>query len=536
MAKSSKVVLAILLGVSLFAGGYFWGAHVRDREPQAASSAKTGEMQGMGSMESMPGMSPGMVMVSQQNQQLLGIKIAAVERRALAQTVRTVGSVTYDETRISRIHSKIDGWVEKLYVDYTGKFVKKGQPLFSLYSPDLLATQQEYLLALKARDRLADSSIPEVRSGAVSLVQASKSRLSLWDISDEQIQEIEKSGEFKKALTLYSPRSGFVIKKDINEGMKVMPDKELYTIADLSNIWVNVDIYEYDIPLVNVGQAATLNLSYDPAKSFTGKVSYIYPYLDEKTRTLKVRLEFPNPDFKLKPDMYVNAEIKVDAGKHLAVPEEAVLNSGIRKVVFVDKGNGHFESKEVKLGAKMDGYYQVLSGLQEGEKVASSSAFLLDSESRLSEAMGAMAGMPGMSMAGMQDMKGMEGMKGTEGMKGMEGMKMDAPSKSGPQEKKVQDLTLTLSTRPENAKAGENVLRLKISDKAGSPVKDAKVAFQYTMNMQGMVLSKTDATLSKDGFYEAKANLGMQGEWDVTVIVQRPGQKPIQEKFKVAAQ
>ena len=528
MAKSVKVVLMIILGLGIFAGGYFWGMNVRDKEPPAASGTiNAGGMDGMAGMSGMPGMSPGMVMVSQQNQQLLGIKTAAVERRALAQTIRTVGSVTYDETRVSRVHSKSDGWVEKLYVNYTGKLVKKGQPLFTLYSPDLLATQQEYLLALKARDRLANSSIPEVRSGAVSLVQASKSRLSLWDISDDQIHEMEKTGEFKKALTLYSPYSGFVIKKDINEGMKVMPDKELYTIADLSNVWVNVDIYEYDIPLIKVGQSASLNLSYDPGQAFTGKVSYIYPYLDEKTRTLKVRLEFPNPDFKLKPDMYVNAEIKVDAGKHLAVPEDAVLNSGVRKLVFVDKGSGHFESKEVKLGAKMNDYYQVLSGLEEGEKVASSSAFLLDSESRLSEAMGAMAGMPGMSMAGMQDMKGMEG---------MEGMKKEPPTKSGPQEKKVQDLTLTLSTRPEKAKAGENVLRLKITDKAGNPVKDAQVGFQYTMNMQGMVVSKSDATLSKDGFYEAKANLGMQGEWEVTVIVNRSGQKPIQEKFKVAAQ
>jgi membrane fusion protein, copper/silver efflux system len=524
MAKSVKVVLMIILGLGIFAGGYFWGVNVKDKEPQATSSTKTGEMPGMGSMEGMPGMSPGMVMVSQQNQQLLGIKTAAVERRALAQTIRTVGSVTYDETRVSRVHSKSDGWVEKLYVNYTGKFLTKGQPLFTLYSPDLLATQQEYLLALKARERLANSSIPEVRSGAVSLVQASKSRLSLWDISDDQIHEMEKTGEFKKALTLYSPYSGFVIKKDINEGMKVMPDKELYTIADLSNVWVNVDIYEYDIPLIRVGQSASLNLSYDPGQAFTGKVSYIYPYLDEKTRTLKVRLEFPNPDFKLKPDMYVNAEIKVDAGKHLAVPEDAVLNSGIRKLVFVDKGSGHFESKEVKLGAKMNNYYQVLSGLEEGERVASSSAFLLDSESRLSEAMGAMAGMPGMSMAGMQDMKGMEGMK------------KEPLTKSGPQEKKVQDLTLTFSTRPEKAKAGKNVLRLKITDKAGNPVNDAQVGFQYTMNMQGMVVSKSDATLSKDGFYEAKANLGMQGEWEVTVIVNRSGQKPIQEKFKIAAQ
>jgi hypothetical protein len=182
---------------------------------------------------------------------------------------------------------------------------------------------------------------------------------------------------------------------------------------------------------IKVGQPASLTLAYSLEQSFSGKVSYIFPYLDEKTRTLKVRLEFPNPDFKLKPDMYVNAEIKIDAGKHLAVPEEAVLNSGLRTVVFIDRGGGHFEPKEVRLGGKMDGYYRVLSGLEAGDKVASNSAFLLDSESRLSEAMGAMAGMPGMSMAGMQDMKRMEGMKG------MEGMKIDAPAKSGPQEKKV---------------------------------------------------------------------------------------------------
>ena len=256
----------------------------------------------------------------------------------------------------------------------------------------------------------------------------------------------------------------------------------------------------------------------------TGRSLIIYPYVDEKTRTAKARLDVPNPGFKLKPDMYVNAEIKIDGGRHLAVPEEAVLDSGMRKVVFIDKGNGHFEPKEVKLGAKMDGHYQVLSGLNEGERVASSSVFLLDSESRMSEVMGAMAGMPGMSMEGMA------------GMPGMEGMKMDSPMKAGPMEKKAGNLTLTLSTQPEKAKAGENLLRLKITDQTGKPVTDAQVSFNYTMNMPGMVLSKAEAKLSKDGFYETKANFGMTGEWEVTVIVRRAGQKEIQEKFKVAAQ
>jgi len=349
-----------------------------------------------------------------------------------------------------------------------------------------------------------------VKLGAASLVEASKKRLTLWDISEKQIRDLEERGEPQKTMTLYAPHSGFVIKKDIYEGMKVMPDKELYTIADLSTVWANVDIYEYEIPLIKVGQQASLGLSYYPGQIFTGRVAYVYPYLEEKTRTLKVRLEFPNPGFRLKPDMYVNAEIKIDAGRQLAVLEEAVLDSGMRKIVFIDKGNGHFAPKEVKLGAKTDGFYQVLSGLQEGERVAASSVFLLDSESRLSEAMGAMAGMPG-----------------------MEGMKMDAPAKQGPLEKKVQNLTITLSTQPAKPKAGENLLRLKITDKTGNVVKDARVSFNYTMTMPGMAPSKAEGKLSKDGFFEAKANLPMAGEWDVTVAVHRTGQKEIQEKFRL---
>ncbi|MGH7784390.1 MAG: FixH family protein, partial [Candidatus Binatia bacterium] len=226
------------------------------------------------------------------------------------------------------------------------------------------------------------------------------------------------------------------------------------------------------------------------------------------------------------PDMYVNAEIKIDSGRHLAVPEEAILDSGIRKRVFIDKGNGHFEPKEVKLGAKMDGFYQVIAGLNDGQRIAASSAFLLDSESRLSEAMGAMAGMPGMSM---------EGMAGMQDTKGMGPMKMDSPAKSGPQEKKTGDLTLILSTQPEKPKAGENILRVKIADKSGNPVKDAQVSFQYTMNMPGMVMSKAEVKSSKNGVYESKANMAMLGEWNVTVIVRRPGQREIQETFKIVA-
>ena len=522
-----KVFLASVVGAGLFASGYFWAMKTMDHAPDSKAAGRTEKTDGMASIPGMAGMegvAPGMVMVSPEKQQLMGVRIATVERRPMVRTVRTVGTITYDETKVTHVHSKIEGWIDKLYVDYTGKLVEKGQPLFTIYSPDLLATQQEYLLAVKARERFSASSIPEVRSGGESLVEASKRRLALWDISEKQIRELEEKREPQRTLTLYAPQSGFVIKKEANQGMRIMPDKELYTIADLSTVWVNVDVYESDIPFVRPGQTATVSLSYDPNSTINGKVSFIYPYVDEKTRTAKARLEVPNPGFKLKPDMYVNAEIKIGGGRHLVVPEEAVLDSGLRKVVFIEKGAGHFEPKEIKVGAKLDGFYQVVSGLDEGQKIAASSAFLLDSESRLAEAMGAMTGMPGMSMEGMA------------AMPSMEGIKMDAPTKAGPMEKKVGDLTLTLSTQPEKTKAGENTLRLKLIDKSGKPVTDAQVSFQYTMAMPGMALSKAEAKHSKDGIYESKANFGMAGQWDVTVSVRRSGQKEIQGKFNLTAQ
>jgi RND family efflux transporter MFP subunit len=513
-----KALGAIVLSGLVFTGGYFWGqrkGHQQMLTGQSSDGSDTAGAKGMTEMPGMAGMNmaPGTAMVNPQMQQLMGVRTAIVERKTLSKTIRAVGTVAYDESRVKHVHSKVDGWVDKLYVNSTGALVAKGQPLFSIYSPDLLATQNEYLMAKKNYDNLATSSIPEVKSGASSLVAASKTRLSLWDISEHQLRDLEQKGEAQKTLTLYSPHSGFVIKKEINEGMKIMGDKELYTIADLSIVWVNADVYESDIPFLKVGQQADISLSYSPGQSLKGRVSYIYPYLDEKTRTVKVRLEQPNPGYKLKPDMYVNAEIKIPGETQLSVPEEAVLDSGTRKIVFVDKGDGHFEAKEVKVGTKMEGFYQVLAGLKEGEKIAASSAFLLDSESRLAEAMGAMAGMAG-----------------------MEGMKMETPTKAGPMEKKIADLTITLSTQPEKTKAGENILQLKIVDKGGKPVTDAQVSFQYTMLMPGMVVSKSEAKHTKDGFYETKVNFGMAGTWDVTVIVLRSGQKEIKETFKVTAQ
>jgi Cu(I)/Ag(I) efflux system membrane fusion protein len=517
--KIAKALGIIVLAVAVFAVGY-WQGRSNIEADHTASSHSSGEeaKAASGSMEGHD-MSSGEINVSPEKQQLVGIRTAVAELRPLVKKIRTVGIVTYDETRVAQVFSKVDGWVEKLFVNYTGKLVQKGQPLFTYYSPDLVTTQEEYLLALDAKRTLGSSSIKEISAGADSLLESAHRRLALWDISEDQISELQTSRKPKRNLTLYSPISGFVIKKDVLQGMRVMPDKELYTIADLSTIWVNADIYEYELANVHVGQKATIDLSYFPGRTFNGKVAWISPVLDEKTRTAKIRLEFPNREFLLKPEMYANAEIEINAGRKLAVPDEAVLDSGIRKLVFLDKGNGRFAPAEVKIGAKYDNYYEVLDGLSPGEKILASASFLLDSESRLNEAMGAMAGMPGMDMEGMQ------------AKDDMKGMKMDAPSKVGPQQKKVNDLTLTLMTQPERAKAGENLVRLKITDKTGSVVKDAQVSFVANMTMPGMAPSKGEAKLSKEGFYEAKVSLAMAGGWEVTAIIRRPGQKEIQEKF-----
>ncbi len=509
--KSLQLLGMIILALALIVLGYWLGQN--DKNVVQSSPTATRSTAGHGETGSQAD-APGSVNVSPEKQQLVGIRTAVVELRPLIKKIRTVGIVTYDETKVAQVYTKVDGWIEKLFVNYTGKLVEKGQPLFTFYSPELVSTQEEYLLALHAKKTLGSSSLQEIRAGSDSLLEATRRRLSLWDISEKQIEELQSTRQPKKSLTMFSPLSGFVLKKDAHEGMKVMSDKEVYTIADLSAVWVNADIYEFELPNVRIGQTATITLSYFPGQTFTGRVSWISPILDEKTRTIKARLEFRNPDFKLKPEMYANVEIDVDAGKKLAIPDEAVLDSGLRKVVFLDKGEGRFQPAEVKIGGKFDGYYEVLSGLSSGERILASAGFLLDSESRLKEAMGAMAGMAGMDMG--------------EGGK-------TATAKESPREKKSGEMTLTLDTQPAKPKAGEITLRLRVKDSKGNPVQDAKVSFNIVMAMPGMAPSKADGKLSGDGFYEAKTNLAMAGEWEVTVTIRRSGQKEIQEKFKLVA-
>jgi Cu(I)/Ag(I) efflux system membrane fusion protein len=310
----------------------------------------------------------------------------------MAKVIRTVGVVEQDETRVRHIHTKITGWIEDLHVDFTGKEVRRGAPLLSIYSPELVSTQEEYLLALRARERVSGSPFPEVAGSGESLLRSTRRRLELWDITEAEIRRLEETGEPKKDLTLYSPISGFVLHKTALEGMYVQPGTELFTIADLSEVWVHADVYEYELPLVAVGQEATLTLSYSPGELFHGRVDYVYPTLDAATRTAKVRFRFPNAGLDLKPQMYANVEIRVDLGERLAVPEEAILDTGRRQVAFIAEGDGWFAPREVKTGQKAEGLVEVLEGLAEGERVVTSGNFMIDSESRLEASITAAAG------------------------------------------------------------------------------------------------------------------------------------------------
>ncbi|MDH4264733.1 MAG: efflux RND transporter periplasmic adaptor subunit [Deltaproteobacteria bacterium] len=327
---------------------------------------------------------PGAVQISQERQQLIGVKFGKVEQRSLDKVIRTVGRIDYDEKRLVTISPKIGGWIEDLYVDFTGKYVKRGERLLTIYSPDLVSAQEEYLIALRTAKALGSRD---------SLVESARRRLKLWDISDAQIKALEEKGQVGKTLTLHSPFSGFVLEKMAFQGMNVVPGMALYKLADLSVVWLYADIYEYELPLIRLGQEAAIELSYYPGEVFRGKVIYIYPYLDPATRTAKVRFQFSNPRGRLKPEMYANVQIKIPLGPKLVVPEEAVIDTGERQVAMLDRGAGYFEPREVKLGTKVDQYYVVLQGLKDGDRVVTSANFLIDSESKFKEAVGGMAGM-----------------------------------------------------------------------------------------------------------------------------------------------
>jgi Cu(I)/Ag(I) efflux system membrane fusion protein len=359
--------------------------------------------------------SAGTVKVDPVVSQNIGIRTTVARRTSISREIRAVARVDFDEQGMTRLHSKVEGWIEGLRVDKTGEFVDKGDVLLSIYSPKLVSTQQEYLLALNNLEALESSPFDDIRRGAKELVASSRERLFLFDVPEHQIRELERTREIQKNLHIHTPVPGTVISIGARAGQYITPTTELYMIVDLSTVWVYADIYEYELPWVQVGDEVEMSLAGIPGRTFIGELDYIYPYAESKTRSIKVRLSFDNPEQLLKPEMFAEVVIKSDKQvETVVIPSEAVIRSGKSERVFVVRAPGKFEPVVVKLGIQSAGQVAVLEGIEDGDEVVVSGQFLVDSESSLREATAKMMEPEGPDSAGSADMDGMD-MDGTDG-------------------------------------------------------------------------------------------------------------------------
>ena len=507
--SAALVAVLVVLAVAVYA------IRARGRQKPAAQADAPGQppMAGMpASGTPAKGGEPvaparGEVTIDPRRQQLIGVRTAPVTREPMRHTLRTVGVVRYDETSLADVNLRLEGWIRDLYVDYTGQPIQKGQPLFTLYSPDVLATQHEYLLALKTRDQMQGSVIPEARERADQLVASARQRLVLWSLPDEELRALEEKRQAPEVVVFRSPASGFVIEKQALQGMHVMPGQTLYKVANLSVVWVEADVYEQEMALARVGQRAKVTLDAYPGESFDGRAIYIYPFVEENTRTVKVRFQFANPRGRLKPGMYANVEIQGTEAMGVTVPANALLDSGTDKVVFVAQGDGYFTPRPVKVGRNLGDRIEILEGVKEGEQVATGATFFLDSESQL--------------RAGLQNY---EAPKGAQG----------GPPTSG------STLDIVFRTQPDPPKTGESVFEVAVKDASGQPVTDADVAVQLfmpampTMNMPAM-RNETKLPHVGGGVYRGPGQVMMAGRWDATVTVAKGGQQLGRKQLAVVA-
>lgn len=445
--------------------------------------------------------------IDAKRQQLIGVRLATVERVPLTQTVRAVGIVRYDETRIADVNLKLEGWIRDLNVDYTGRFVQRGERLFTFYSPELLATQNEYLLALKTRDQMKQSQVADAREYADRLVEAARQRLGLWDLPADQLRALEETRQPQASVPFMSPVTGHVIEKQAIQGMHVMPGQTLYKIVDLSSVWVEADVYERDMALVRVGQRATVTLDAYPGERFQGRATYVYPFVEEKTRTVRVRFQLSNPQGRLKPGMYASVELMAPGAMGLTVPADALLDSGNQQIVFIALGDGYFEPRRVRVGRRIGNAIEIMDGVKEGEQVATGATFFLDSESQLRAA-----------------------------VQSFEPPQIPADAGATPGER----IDIAFRPQPDPPKIGDTMLEVSVTDASGQPIADADVSVTFfmpampTMNMPAM---RNEAKLPPvgGGIYRGPGQVMMAGRWDVTVTVTRGGTRLGSRQFAVVA-
>jgi membrane fusion protein, copper/silver efflux system len=511
---------AILLAIA--ASLLWWRLHATQPTHFEQSSSVSGGMSGMAQPNdqepasgaaAMPQTEAALapIQLTPQRMQSIGIVLGKVESKPVNSELRFYGNVQVDERRQAYVQTRFAGWIRQVYADATGNFIRKGQPLFTIYSPDLVMTEKEYLLAKKNSDTLQQSSVNGVASGASSLVNAAKERLLQWEVSPAEIEKLDQSGKPITDLTINSPVSGYITQKNALPNMYVQPETMLYTLADLSDVWVLAQVFQSDAGKIKPGDPAEITVDAYSGRVFNGRVDYILPQLDTNTRTLPVRLVFPNPDLKLRPGMYVNVRVKVPMGRQLVVPASAAFHSGTRNLVFVYSGEGSIEPRAVELGPQVGDQLVVTKGLNTGEEIVTSANFLIDSEAQLQAAAGAFVPPPpGAGQAA----------------------SMNAPAQ--------EQANVELTTDPRPPHKGSNIVRVKLTGQNGRPIVGANVIVTFymaAMPAMGMAAMKTviNAPDKGGGLYEGKGHLGSGGTWQVTIRAQQNGQTIANQQLTVNA-
>ena len=448
------------------------------------------------------------VQISAQRLQSIGVKTGEVERKLVEDEIHTTGNVVVDETKLAYVHVRFSGFIEKVFVDATYQYVHKGQPLFTIYSPDLVATEREYLVAEQNQQQVAQSTVPGVASSAVSLLNAASERLKQWGVPQQEIARLESTGEVQQELQFDSPVSGYITERNALPSVSVQPEMRLFTVADLSSVWVQAQVFQNDLGRIKVGDPATLTVGTFPGRTFRGRVDFIYPQLDTDTRTAKVRIVSSNSDLQLKPGMFVNVALKVPMGRQLVIPANGVLQSGSRQIAFVERSDGYLEPREVELGTRVGDDFIVTKGLKAGEQIVTSANFLIDSESQLQSSLGSFVPPPPGAGA--------------------------ASAVNAPQ------ANAELSSEPSPPNKGSNVFRIRLTDSNGSPIAGAEVSVTFSMPAMpamGMAAMRTPVALSDKGkgVYEGTGVLGSGGTWQTTILAKNNGQTIASKQLSVNA-
>jgi len=496
-ALAANLVLLVILAL-------WWWSSRAALSITAVAPPRSGAVEST-SISPVPSLAP--LQISPQRLQSIGVKIGEVERKSVDDRILTTGNVAVDETRLAYVQVRFSGYIQKVFADATYQYVRKGQPLFTIYSPEVVSTEREYLLAKENQRQLSHSSDPDVATDAASLVDAAAERLKQWDIPRREIVRIGSTGQIRQDLEIDSPVAGYIIEREALPNKYAQPDTRLYTVADLSRIWVFAQVFQNDLARLEVGDAATLSVDTYPGRTFPGQVDFIYPDIDMATRTARVRLAFPNSALALKPGMFVNVSLNIPMGEHEVIPAAGVLQTGTRALVFVDHGGGNLEPREIQLGERVGDDYIVLKGLKAGERVVTSANFLIDSESQLQAALGAFVAPP----------------------PGAGGSGAAAPQAS-----------IELSTEPNPPRKGSNLVRVKLDDEHGAPIAGAQITATFSiaaMPAMGMAAMRVPVTpVDKgNGLYEGSGELPHGGIWQVTILAKKNDQVLASKQLSVNA-